>query len=181
MKPALPPAGSTCPSQPPVRSKPACSGRVVVTISLQRYSARISHVHFAPLRSRSAIGRFQFSVMVGSVNATTVVLRGARPRRSSTGARCMSTTPFPDGESYQQVVDRVSGWLDDVMQQFDTCTVLVIGHRATFYALEHLLRPVTLHRSGDVDLEMAARVDLYRGSSATGVSDHFPSSLIRAS
>ena len=54
------------------------------------------------------------------------------------------TTPFPDGESYQQVVDRVSGWLDDVRQQFDTCTVLVIGHRATFYALEHLLGRVTL-------------------------------------
>jgi broad specificity phosphatase PhoE len=52
--------------------------------------------------------------------------------------------PFPNGESYQQVVDRVSGWLHDAVRQCDACTVLVIGHRATFYALEHLLNRVTL-------------------------------------
>src|SRR5262245_21177940 len=55
--------------------------------------------------------------------------------------------PFPNGESYQQVVDRVSGWLSDVMRQFDAGTVLMIGHRATFYALERLLNRVTLHEA----------------------------------
>jgi alpha-ribazole phosphatase/probable phosphoglycerate mutase len=30
------------------------------------------------------------------------------------------------------------------MPQFDACTVLIIGHRATFYALEHLLNGVPL-------------------------------------
>jgi broad specificity phosphatase PhoE len=55
--------------------------------------------------------------------------------------------PFPNGESYQQVVDRVSGWLQEAIRQFDACTVLVIGHRATFYALEHLLNGVTLHKA----------------------------------
>jgi 2,3-bisphosphoglycerate-dependent phosphoglycerate mutase len=54
------------------------------------------------------------------------------------------TTPFPNGESYQQVVNRVSGWLNDVTRELDAGTVLVIGHRATFYALEHLLRRVAL-------------------------------------
>jgi broad specificity phosphatase PhoE len=53
--------------------------------------------------------------------------------------------PFPNGESYQQVVERVSGWLGEAMQRSDGGTVLVIGHRATFYALEHLLNRVTLH------------------------------------
>jgi broad specificity phosphatase PhoE len=53
--------------------------------------------------------------------------------------------PFPGGESYQQVVNRVSGWLRETSSQFDSCTILVIGHRATFYALEHLLNRVTLH------------------------------------
>jgi broad specificity phosphatase PhoE len=53
--------------------------------------------------------------------------------------------PFPHGESYQQVVDRVSGWLAEVVRQFDARSVLVIGHRATFYSLEHLLNGVTLH------------------------------------
>jgi len=53
--------------------------------------------------------------------------------------------PFPNGESYQQVVDRVSGWLSESLPHLVTGTVLVIGHRATFYALEHLLNGVTLH------------------------------------
>src|SRR5262245_20961313 len=53
--------------------------------------------------------------------------------------------PFPNGESYQQVVDRVSGWLGESMPRIDAGTVLVIGHRATFYALEHLLNAVALH------------------------------------
>ena len=55
--------------------------------------------------------------------------------------------PFPNGESYQQVVVRVSGWLGEVMRQFEACTVLVIGHRATFYALEHLLNGVPLREA----------------------------------
>ena len=52
--------------------------------------------------------------------------------------------PFPNGESYQQVVDRVARWLSEVVRQYDACTVLMIGHRATFYSLEHLLNGVTL-------------------------------------
>jgi probable phosphoglycerate mutase len=55
--------------------------------------------------------------------------------------------PFPNGESYQQVVDRVSEWLGEARRGIDTGTVLVIGHRATFYALEHLLNGVTLHEA----------------------------------
>jgi 2,3-bisphosphoglycerate-dependent phosphoglycerate mutase len=52
--------------------------------------------------------------------------------------------PFPQGESYEQVVGRVSAWLTDATTRFARRTVLVIGHRATFYALEHLIRHVPL-------------------------------------
>lgn len=52
--------------------------------------------------------------------------------------------PFPNGESYQQVVDRVAGWLGEALEHFDAGTILVIGHRATYYALEHLLKQMTL-------------------------------------
>ena len=55
--------------------------------------------------------------------------------------------PFPNGESYQQVVDRVSGWLSEALAYLDAGTVLIIGHRATYYALEHLLNRVTLHEA----------------------------------
>jgi broad specificity phosphatase PhoE len=54
------------------------------------------------------------------------------------------TTPFPDGESYEQVVGRVAAWLDDVVRDYAQKTVLVVGHRATFYALEHLINAVPL-------------------------------------
>jgi broad specificity phosphatase PhoE len=52
--------------------------------------------------------------------------------------------PFPNGESYQQVVARVSAWLSETTRQYDAGTIIMIGHRATFYALEHLLNRVTL-------------------------------------
>ena len=54
------------------------------------------------------------------------------------------TTPFPDGESYEQVARRVAAWLDDVVRDHARQTILVVGHRATFYALEHLIKTVPL-------------------------------------
>jgi broad specificity phosphatase PhoE len=54
------------------------------------------------------------------------------------------STPYPNGESYQQVVGRVSAWLTQITPAFAGRTVLVIGHRATFYALEHLVKHVPL-------------------------------------
>jgi broad specificity phosphatase PhoE len=54
------------------------------------------------------------------------------------------SAPFPNGESYEQVTTRVSSWLAETRTAFAGRTVLVIGHRATFYALEHLLRHVHL-------------------------------------
>jgi len=55
--------------------------------------------------------------------------------------------PFPNGESYEHVVNRISDWLHEETARFHDGTVLVIGHRATFYALEHLLNRVTLHEA----------------------------------
>lgn len=52
-------------------------------------------------------------------------------------------SPFPDGESYEEVAARVSACLADIARAY-AGPVLVIGHRATFYALEHLLRRVPL-------------------------------------
>jgi broad specificity phosphatase PhoE len=46
---------------------------------------------------------------------------------------------FPGGESYTDVVARVQAWLDEAGARHPDGTALVIGHRATWYALEHLL------------------------------------------
>jgi broad specificity phosphatase PhoE len=53
-------------------------------------------------------------------------------------------TPFPRGESYEDVADRVGGWLREVNSMSAGHTILVIGHRAVFFAFEHLLRGVRL-------------------------------------
>jgi probable phosphoglycerate mutase len=52
--------------------------------------------------------------------------------------------PFPGGESYAQVASRVAAWVDEVVAAHPDRQVLVIGHRATFYAFEHLLRGAPL-------------------------------------
>lgn len=54
------------------------------------------------------------------------------------------TTPFPDGESYEQATARVREWLADTSRSAGEEPIVVIGHRATFYALEHLLNRVPL-------------------------------------
>jgi hypothetical protein len=54
------------------------------------------------------------------------------------------TIPFPDGESYEEVAARVSALLDEAAPAYGDSTLLVIGHRATFYALEHLLKGVPM-------------------------------------
>jgi broad specificity phosphatase PhoE len=47
--------------------------------------------------------------------------------------------PFPGGESYRGVVERVRSFLDDLAPELDGTRVLLIGHSATRWALEHLL------------------------------------------
>lgn len=52
--------------------------------------------------------------------------------------------PFPGGESYAQATARVAACLGDLRGQWPGGWVLVIGHRATHYALDHLLLGVSL-------------------------------------
>lgn len=52
--------------------------------------------------------------------------------------------PFLGGESYEQVACRIGSWLSDVRGAHSAGRILVIGHRATFYAFEHLLRGIPL-------------------------------------
>lgn len=121
--------------------------------------ARRRHDHLAAVFCSDLIRSFR-TAEIAFGDRSLPIVRDGRLRECDYGGltRCPTseieqrrarhvTTPFPNGESYQQVVDRVSEWLNDVMRQLDTCTVLVIGHRATFYALEHLLRRVALHEA----------------------------------
>ncbi|MGH8792311.1 MAG: histidine phosphatase family protein [Stackebrandtia sp.] len=46
--------------------------------------------------------------------------------------------PYPGGESYTQAVARTGELLDEIAAGRHGCRVLLIGHRVTFFALEHL-------------------------------------------
>jgi broad specificity phosphatase PhoE len=47
--------------------------------------------------------------------------------------------PFPGGQSYRDVVGAMSDLLDELARDHDGHRVLLVGHAATRYALDHLL------------------------------------------
>jgi len=53
-------------------------------------------------------------------------------------------TPFPNGESYAQTTERMRSFLNDLKRDYEGKRVMVIGHRATQYGLEHLINGVPL-------------------------------------
>lgn len=52
--------------------------------------------------------------------------------------------PWPGGESWRQAVARVTGFLEELPRAYDGERVLVIGHVATRWALDHAARGVPL-------------------------------------
>ena len=47
--------------------------------------------------------------------------------------------PFPGGESYHDVVERMRSLLNELARDFDRMRIVLIGHSATKWALDHLL------------------------------------------
>lgn len=52
--------------------------------------------------------------------------------------------PFPNGESYTQAAERMKRFLRDLLRDYDGKRVLMVGHRATQYGLEHWINGVSL-------------------------------------
>ena len=48
-------------------------------------------------------------------------------------------TPFPGGESYRDVVARTACFLNDLFLRWDDKRLVVIGHAATRWALQHIV------------------------------------------
>jgi 2,3-bisphosphoglycerate-dependent phosphoglycerate mutase len=48
--------------------------------------------------------------------------------------------PYPGGESWRQAIARVGGALGDLPSRWDGARVLVVGHVATRWALDHLVQ-----------------------------------------
>ena len=69
------------------------------------------------------------------------------PRALLDGERALHVDePWPGGESWRQAVERVRGFLDDLRAAHDGERVLLIGHIATRWALEHLVAGVPLEQ-----------------------------------
>ena len=56
-------------------------------------------------------------------------------------------TPYPGGESYRDVVERMRDFLADVARDHDGERVLLISHAAPRWALQHLLEGVRLEEA----------------------------------
>ena len=60
---------------------------------------------------------------------------------------------YPGGESWRQAVARVGRFLDDLPLRWDGCRVVVIGHTATRWALDHVLDGKRLEDLLDADFQ----------------------------
>jgi broad specificity phosphatase PhoE len=54
------------------------------------------------------------------------------------------TKPFPNGESYQDSSKRMRSFLDYLAADYESKTVMIIGHRATQYGLDQLVNGKSL-------------------------------------
>jgi 2,3-bisphosphoglycerate-dependent phosphoglycerate mutase len=52
--------------------------------------------------------------------------------------------PYPSGESWRQAVSRVDRFLGDLPLRWSGCRVLIIGHTATRWGLDHLIGGIPL-------------------------------------
>lgn len=106
-------------------------GLAVVFTSDLRRAVETAEIAFAgsgiPLRSDRRLRECNY----GSLN-------GMPRRRLEAERRSRLDEPFPDGESWRQAIERVAGFLADLTRSYDAQRVLVIGHVATRWALDHV-------------------------------------------
>lgn len=59
--------------------------------------------------------------------------------------------PYPDGESWRQAIGRMGSFLQDLPMRWSTKRVLVVGHVATRWGLDHLIHGVPLETLAAAD------------------------------
>ena len=58
-------------------------------------------------------------------------------------------TPYPDGESFRDVVVRTQSFLDALRSEPNESSICVVGHSANLWALKHLLQGADLRELVD--------------------------------
>ncbi len=116
--------------------RPAGGFAAVFTSDLAR-AVRTAEIAFAgtavPIHHDPRLRECNYGRLNG---APVAVLEQERPRRVSDA--------FPDGESYRDVAARVGAFLADLHPRFKGRRILVIGHAATCWSLDHLLAGASL-------------------------------------
>ncbi len=76
---------------------------------------------------------------------------GSMTRHSSAGVDAEKQKridrPFPNGESYEQTTERMKSFLKDLLRDYDGKRVMIVGHRATHYALDNLINKIPLEKA----------------------------------
>ena len=116
-------------------------------LGARRRAADVVAVYCSDLRRSYATAALAFE------GATTPIIRDPRLRECNYGTLTRApveqidalrldsiSKPFPGGESYQDATRRVASWLREASATHGEATVLVVGHRATHFALEHLCK-----------------------------------------
>lgn len=80
-------------------------------------------------------------------------LNGAPGSQVHEDRRRWLDVPYPGGESWRQAVRRVAGFLADVPTRWDGQRILVVGHIATRFALDHHLNRIPLEELIAADFE----------------------------
>jgi broad specificity phosphatase PhoE len=102
-------------------------GRAVETAEIAFGGSRI------PIRLDRRLRECDYGELTGMPSAR---LREEIPHRVE--------TPYPGGESYGDVVDRVRSFLDELLVGHDSERVLLVSHAAPRWALQHLLEDAPL-------------------------------------
>jgi broad specificity phosphatase PhoE len=55
--------------------------------------------------------------------------------------------PFPNGESYEQAMERIHEFYEELKKNHSDRTILIVGHRATQYGLDTLIGGKTIEES----------------------------------
>jgi 2,3-bisphosphoglycerate-dependent phosphoglycerate mutase len=80
-------------------------------------------------------------------------LNGMPRARLEAERRLRIVVPFPGGESWQQAVDRVAGFLHGLPRAHDGRRVLIIGHVATKWALDQVEHGASLDTLAETAFE----------------------------
>ena len=109
----------------------------------------------------------------GCANVTTGSATGCSWPRC-TPRREHLDRPYPGGESWRQAVARVGRFLGDLPLRWNEQRILVIGHAATRWGLEHFIGGVPLEDLAEQDVAWQEgweyRVNLRRGALGPRIS-----------